>query len=138
MNSFTSLKPSFAYESTEAREKLGIPNVPEVHFAITDLAENLLPIAETSSADPDEQRTVALRTASGAVLFGWPLALTERELRLHLDLPVESDEHATHWITNDKDWLLEAATRLREEGLVIRRDFQKQRTNYGWRELGDT
>ena len=135
MNSFTSPEPSFAYESTEARRELGIPSVPEVHFAITDLAENLLPIAETSSADPNRQRIAALRTASGAVLFGWPLLLAERELRMNLDLAVEPGEHATHWITNDKDWLSEAVAQLREEGLVIRRDFQRQRTNYGWREL---
>jgi hypothetical protein len=138
MNSFTSSDPSFAYESREARKALGIPNRPEVHLAVTDLAEKLLAIAATSNLDQAQQRIAALRVASGAVIFGWPLRLVEIELRSKLDLPVETEERPTYYVSNEKDWLSEAVARLREEGVVVRPDFQKQRSNYGWGELAAT
>lgn len=137
MNSFTNPEPSFPYESADARRVLGIPNKPAIHLAITDLAEGLLSIAKLSSLDSKTQRIAALRAASGAVLYGWTLSATERELRSVLQLVDASEEHAPHRIVNGKNWLAEAKDRLRQEGSIVQNDVASQSTNYGGRDLDD-
>src|SRR5438105_2843762 len=42
MNSFTDAQPDFPYQSSEARRQLGLPEAPEIHLAVTALAEPLL------------------------------------------------------------------------------------------------
>ena len=135
MNSFTDSEPPFPHFSSEAHSTLGIPDTPEVHLAITELATSLLSTARASSRSEREQRIAALRTASGAVLFGWPLPVAERELRLSLDMPPNDAPSARYRIHEGKDWLGRAAARLREQGLPVRADYARQRTNYGWRPL---
>jgi len=89
MNSFVDAVPAFPYFSSEARSVLGIPDSMEVHLAVTELATALLEVARSSGRPAREQRVESLRVASGAVLFGWPLPLAERECprRLNSDHP---------------------------------------------------
>ena len=136
MNSFTSSNPAFPYESSFAREQLGIPDAPEIHLAITGLAELLLPLAQASKLDERLQRIQVLRVASSAVLFGWPLSTAQEEARAHLDLPpVHGGMRPKPWVTNEKNWLAETASQLGKEGVVVNPRFQYQRSNYGWRAI---
>lgn len=136
MNSFTDIDPTFPYQSSEASKQLGLPHAPEVHFAITKVAELLMLVAQASSMDEPMQRTTVLRVASGAVLYGWPLSDAEQEVRVRLALPLrEGSQVPQPWISNEKDWLSEAADRLRREGIHVNPSFQRQRSNYGWRHL---
>ena len=51
-------------------------------------------------------------------------------------LPLAPDvEVPMPWITNQKDWLAEAAALLRQAGADVPKSFQRQRSNYGWRDL---
>ncbi len=136
MNSFTDAAPVFPYKSSTARSQLGVPDSPEIHLAITTVAELLLPVASASNRDEPLQRNVALRVASGAVLFGWPLSAAEQEVRDRLDLPLaDGVDLPEPRIRNEKDWLAEAAEQLRRQGVHVDPKFQHQRTEYGWRKL---
>ena len=133
MNSFIAANPQFPYQSTEASEQLGLPDSPEIHLAITRVADLLLPLAEQSCLEQRLHRIIVLRVASGAVLFGWTLDAARQGLRQQLDMPlVEEQPVPAHWIHNECDWLANAAAQLRSEGLNIRPSFQRQRSNYGW------
>jgi hypothetical protein len=53
---FTDANPTFPYQSSEATSQLGIPDSPEIHLAITMLAERLIPLVEgTTLSDPAER-----------------------------------------------------------------------------------
>ena len=132
MNWFASSHPSFPYESVLARKQLGIPDSSEIHLAITTVAVKILPTVRSSSLAEDAQITMALRVASGAVLFGWPAEEAIAEARFRLNLPYEPDALPEHCITNRKDWLAEAAAQLVREGVAVSPRFQRQRSNYGW------
>lgn len=120
------------------REQLGAPDSAEIHLAITRVAELLLPLAAASSLDERLQRITALRIASGAVLFGWPISAAKQEARVQFHLPLEEgSELPRPWISNEKDWLAEAVDQLRSEGVHVSPSFQRQRSNYGWRHLED-
>lgn len=132
MNTFTDTEPTFPYESSEARRQLGLPDSSEIHLAVTELAVQLLQIAETADTDPAVRRIAALRTASGAVLFGWPLPTAELELRTSLGMPPNSAAPARYRIHEGMDWLGLAVNRLREEGVHIAPGYQRQRSDFGW------
>lgn len=136
MNIFTDSEPAFPYQSSLVSEQLGAPGTPEVHLAITRVAELLLPLGGTSKLDNFARKVAVLRVASGAVLFGWSLRAAEQRARLQLELPnVNESELPQSWITNEQDWLAEAAEQLRSEGVVVHQSYQRQRSNYGWRSL---
>ena len=137
MNEFTSNDPEFPYQSREATEQLGIPDSPEIHLAITELAAHLLQQTEGSPLEHWQRRVVALRTASGAALFGWSLELTERELRINaeLNVPAEMPEEVKN--APRRNWLADAAAKLREEGIFVPAAYQRQRSAYGWRHLDE-
>src|SRR5438105_6726310 len=130
MNSFTDAQPDFPYQSSEARRQLGLPEAPEIHLAVTALAEQLLSVAALAHVDPARRRISALRVASGAVLFGLPLLAAERELMQRLELPDVEGPDPVVWIHQGKDWLSEAVERLRAEGIAVADGFQCQRSNY--------
>ncbi len=135
MNSFVDAVPAFPYFSSEARSVLGIPDSMEVHLAVTELATALLEVARSSGRPAREQRVESLRVASGAVLFGWPLPLAERELRFCLGMPPNDAPFARYRGHEGKDWLGEAVARLREQGLPVRTGYSRQRTDYGWHSI---
>ena len=137
MNEFTSVDPEFPYQSREASEQLGVPDSPEIHLAISELATHLLQQTEGSPIEHWQRRVVALRTASGAALFGWSLALAERELRLNADLPVPKDMPEDIKSAPRRNWLAEAAERLRSEGVIVQENYQRQRSAYGWSHLNE-
>lgn len=85
MNSFTNPKPEFPFQSSEARTQLGIPDSPEIHLAITSLAEEMLKIANESAREMRVVRITTLRSASRAALFGWSKAMLECEVRVVAD-----------------------------------------------------
>ena len=135
MNSFTDGHPMFPFQSSEARQELGLPDSSEIHLAVTELAERLLRIAESADVDGRVRRIAALRAASGAVLFGWSLETAELELRIALNMPLNHATPARYRIHEGTDWLSQAAEQLRERGIAVRPDYEKQRSNYGWRYL---
>jgi hypothetical protein len=135
-NTFTDRHPSFPYRSSEAEKHLGLPKSPEIHLAVTELAQELLRIAERSEAPVEHHRVQALRAASGAVLFGWPMPTAERELRFALEMSPNDAPPARYRIHEGMDWLALAAERLAEEGVEVQPDYQRQRSDYGWRRLG--
>jgi hypothetical protein len=138
MNSFTDATLRFPYQSSMVSEHVGGPESPEIHLAISTVAELLLPVCEESKAEKRLQRIVAVRVASAAVLFGWPLPAAEQDLRSQLGLALKPKPHLpASRISNEKDWLAEAADRLRGEGVAVTPGFQRQRSNYGWRPLED-
>ena len=130
---FTDANPMFPYQSSEAQQQLGIPDSPEIHLAITKLAERLVPLAEGASATDAIVRIAALRTASGGVLFGHPFEEVVLRFRASIGLPFDTgriDEivHLAH-----TDWLGQAVQQLRAEGVEISTNFGKQVSRYGWR-----
>jgi hypothetical protein len=136
MNSFADANPKFPYQSSEARRQLGLPDSPEVHLAITSLAEQLLSMAEVANLEASMARIAVLRIASGAVQFGWTLLGAQQQFRIHLNLPLQDGVAIpSHRISNEKDWLSEAVSQLQREGVTIDQRFQQQRTNRGWRHL---
>jgi hypothetical protein len=113
-----------------------LPDSPEVHLAITCLAEQLLPLAREAKLDDRVTRIAALHQASGAVLYGWTLPGAQQQTRVYLDLPLqEGVAIPPHRISNERDWLSEAAAQLRREGVSVHQRFQQQRSNAGWRQL---
>lgn len=132
MNEFSSSDPDFPCRSREASQQLGIPDSPEIHLAIADLATRLLPQTEGSPLEPWQRRVAALRTASGAVLFGWSLPAAERELRINAYLPVTDEVPEEVMASPRKNWLAETATKLRATGIHIPKSYQSQRSVYGW------
>ena len=129
---FTDVTPTFPYQSGEAREHLGIPDSPEVHLAITSLAERLLLITEQAFCEIPIKRITALRTASGAVLMSLPFECVELKLRVVLNLPADHDVADESYRTRRTDWLGQAVERLRSEGILVNPDFRKQASPYGW------
>ena len=135
MNSFTASSPNFPYHSAEASSQLGLPNSPEIHLAVTELAQEMLELAALSGKEPRIQRIVALRQSSGAVLFGYSKPMLELYIRADLDLPISEELQIAARTAPAVNWLAQAVTRLREEGHEVRADFNKQRSSYGWRGL---
>jgi len=131
---FTDANPTFPYQSSEARRQLGIPDSPEIHLAITGLAERLIPLAEGASKSDAVLRITALRTASAAVLFRYPFEMVVLRFRVSLDLPVDQDEIDAAAKLTPTDWLGQAVQQLRMEGVEIAPNFGKQASHYGWRE----
>ncbi|MEI8157098.1 MAG: hypothetical protein WCH60_09550 [Burkholderiales bacterium] len=131
---FTDANPTFPYQSSEASYELGIPDSPEIHLAITGLAERLIPLAEGASKSDVGIRMTALRTASGAVLFRRPFEMVVLHFRVILDLPFEQDDIDAAAKLAPIDWLGQAVQQLRMEGVEIASDFGKQASHYGWRE----
>ena len=135
MNSFTSANPDFHYHSAEASNQLGLPDAPEIHLAITELAQEMLELAALSSMELRIQRIVALRQSSRTVLFGYSKPMLELYIRVHLDLPISEELQIAAQTAPAVNWLAKAVNRLREEGHDVRADFNLQRSGYGWRRL---
>lgn len=133
--SFTDTAPSFPYQSSEATGYLGLPDSPEVHLAITALAEQLLPITAASRLDNEKRRIAALRSASGAVLFGHSFMSAANYLRTTAGIPIEPAHEEAEATEPGRNWLAEAADRLRAKGVEVSPRYQTQRTYYGWQEL---
>lgn len=131
---FTDANPTFPYQSSEARSELGIPDSPEIHLAITGLAERLIPLAEGASKSDAAIRIAALRTASGAVLFRYPFEMVVIRFRVNLGLPVDQNDIDAAAKLAPTDWLGQAAQHLRMEGVETAQNFGKQASPYGWRE----
>jgi len=130
---FTDANPSFPYQSSEATRQLGIPDSPEIHLAITRLAERLIPLAEGTTLSDSNIRITALRTASGGVLFSYPFDVVVIRFRAFLGLHIDQHESARAGTTEKEDWLGQAVEQLRAEGFDTPTNFGKQVSNYGWR-----
>ena len=131
---FTDPNPQFPYKSSEATSELGIPNSPEIHLAITRLAERLIPLAVGDNL-PDSRviRITALRSASGAVLFSYPFEEVVTRFRLNLGLHVDQDEIDRSIVPSAKtDWLGQAVQDIKGEGVQIPDSFGRQVSRYGW------
>lgn len=132
MNEYSSPDPEFPCQSREASSQLGIPDSPVIHLAITELASQLLQYTEGSPLEHWQIRIAALRAASGAVLFGRSFDEAEFHLRIATDLPVPSVIPEEVMLAPRRDWLAEAAARLRAEGMNVPHAYQRQRSPYGW------
>ena len=88
---FTDANPTFPYQSSEAKSQLGIPDSPEIHLAITKLAERLIALAEGTTLSDSNIRIPALRTASEGVLFSYPFEVVATLLRTKLGLHIDQD-----------------------------------------------
>jgi hypothetical protein len=130
---FTDANPTFPYQSSEASHELGIPDSPEIHLAITSLAERLMPIAEGTNVSDSKVRIAALRTASGGVLFRHPFEEVVIRFRLNLGLHIDQDEiDRTLNPSLKTDWLGQAVHDLKAQGVEIPNGFGQQASNYGW------
>jgi hypothetical protein len=130
--SFTDAAPSFPYQSSEATKQLGIPDSPEVHLAITHLADKLLLAVRDIECELWKKRITALRRASGAVLFGYSFERASLEVRQDLGLEANAEIWARVEKVNGCDWLGKAAEMLRDVGVAVDSRFRKQATFYGW------
>lgn len=130
--SFLDKEPSFPYQSSEAKQLLGIPDSPAIHLAITSLAKSLLPLADGHDVPPRHVRIAALRSASGGVLFLRSLLRVQFEFLSTLGLP------AAHITTEDlmaadaTDWLRQAIEQLKNKGIAVPDTILRQATSYGW------
>lgn len=131
-NSFTDSAPGFPYRSSEARSWLNLPESPAIHLAVTDLAQQLLPLAEGTSASAEDARICALHSASGGVLFSRPFEVVRADFLSGLQLADELE--AAHAACRGKrtDWLGQAVARLRAEGIEVASTVGRQRSRYGW------
>ena len=130
---FTDANPTFPYQSSEATSQLGIPDSPEIHLAITRLAERLIALAEGTTLSDSNIRIPALRTASEGVLFSYPFEVVATLFRTKLDLHIDQDASDRVGPSEREDWLGQAVQFLRAEGVEIPPGFGKQVSNYGWR-----
>lgn len=130
---FTDANPTFPYQSSEASRELGIPDSPEIHLAITSLAERLMPIADGTKFSDSKVRIAALRTASGGVLFRYPFEEVVIRFRLNLGVHIDQDEvdRAIN-PTLKTDWLGQAVLDLKAQGVEVPNSFGQQASNYGW------
>ena len=131
---FTDTDPTFPYQSSEATSQLGLPDSPEIHLAVTRLAERLIPLAVGDNL-PDSRaiRITALRSASGGVLFSYPFEEVVTRFRLNLGLHIEQDEIDRSVVPSAKtDWLGQAVQDLKAEGVEIPISFRRQVSHYGW------
>lgn len=131
---FTDANPKFPYQSSEARQQLGIPDSPEIHLAITKLAERLLPLSEGASVSDEILRITALRTASGGVLFSRPFEEVVFRFHANLNLPVDEGKNDEIARLARTDWLGQAVQQLRAEDVEVSKNFGKQVSRYGWLE----
>lgn len=127
--------PLFPYHSPELSRLIGIPDHPAIHLAISTVVDLLMTTAATTGEEPELQRVSAVRTASGAVLFSWPIEWAENFL-----LGGASPPHEVWWPeealgAKRMDWLGQAIERLRQEGIDPGPDARRMRTRYGWSEL---
>ena len=135
-NSLTDASPAFPYQSSEATSKLGIPDAPVVHLAITELTERLLTHAVGAPEVINRNRQQALRVASGAVLFHWPFACVLAEFLYKIDLePDFAASNAAEAAGIGTNWIGEAAMRLRAEGIEVPAQYRHHATAYGWQDL---
>lgn len=132
---FTDANPTFPYQSSEAKSQLGIPDSPEIHLAITRLAERLIALADGTTLSDLNIRTTALRTASEGVLFSYTFAVVVTQFRSKLGLLMDQDASDRVGTCERADWLGEAVQYLRSAGVEIPASFRKQVSNYGWRKL---
>lgn len=133
--SFTDTEPAFPYQSTEARQQLHIPDSPEIHLAITSLAERLLQAIQDLEYDPRLKRIAALRCASGAVLFSYPLELATLQMLTRCDVDVGEEAWAKASNLGYTDWLGHAVERLRREGMTVAPAYKQQVSIYGWKRI---
>lgn len=129
---FTDANPTFPYQSSEATRELGIPDSPEIHPAITRLAESLIPLGEGAAKSDSDVRIAALRTASGGVLFSYPFEMVVIRFHISLGLPVDQDAIDASANLKRTDWLGQAAHDLKAEGVEIPPNFRQQLSHYGW------
>lgn len=132
---FTDANPTFPYQSSEATRELGIPDSPEIHLAITGLAERLIPIAEGTNVLESKVRMAALRTASGGVLFRYPFEQVSIRFRDYLGLPIDDDAIKKAADLPPTDWLGQAVQQLKTECVEVSPNFGKQASNYGWQKI---
>ena len=130
---FSDANPTFPYQSSEATNQLGIPDSPEIHLAITRLAERLIALAEGTTLSDSNIRITALRTASEGVLFSYPFEVVATLFRTKLGLHIDQDASDRVGPSAREDWLGHAVRYLRAEGVEIPTSFGKQVSNYGWR-----
>jgi hypothetical protein len=131
-NSFTDPLPAFAYQSSEARRELGIPDSPAIHLAITALAERLIPLAQGASASVAVVRIGALRCASYGTLMCLPFECVVFRYQTRLELPADKDSSDAAYNAGRTDWLELAAAQLRNEGIDVPATVAGQRSRYGW------
>ena len=134
MNS-TDETPTFPYYSAELRRRISIPDHPAIHLAISTLADCLMPAAAIANLNPELQRSDAVRTASLAVLFSWPIEWAEN----HASAKGPRPPHEVWWPdevfgVKATDWLGLAIDRLRAEGFDAEPDARRMKTRYGWDE----
>jgi hypothetical protein len=125
--------PRFPYFSAELKELIGIPDHPAIHLAISTMADRLMPAAAIANPNPEIQRIDAVRTASLAVLFSWPVEWAEN----YVSGRGPSPPHEVWWpeeVLGGKltDWLGLAVERLRSEGINAEPDPTLTKTRYGW------
>lgn len=131
-NSFTDSEPAFPYRSSEARSRLGLPESPAIHLAVTDLAEQLLPLAAGASASVEDVRIRGLHSASGGALFSRPFEVVRADFLWMLDLADELEAASAACRGKRTDWLGQAVARLRAEGIEVPPTVGRQRSRYGW------
>ena len=132
---FTDANPAFPYQSSEAARQLGIPDSPEIHLAITRLADSLIPLAAGASLSDSDVRIAALRTASGGVLFSYPFDLVVIRFHASLGLPVDQDAIDAAANLERTDWLGQAARDLKAKGVKVQPNFRQQSSHYGWQKM---
>jgi hypothetical protein len=125
--------PTFPHYAAELRRRIGIPDHPAIHLAISIVADRLMPAAAIANTDPELQRIEAVRTASLAVLFSWPIEWAEN----YVSGRGPSPPHEVWWPeevfgVKATDWLGLAIDKLRTEGIDAEPDPRRTKTRYGW------
>lgn len=132
-NSFTDQQPRFPYASSEAKRQLGIPDSPPIHLAISELADRLLALPYDIDRVPEEERNVALRSASWAVRESHCCDLVVLRYRDSLGEALDQAECDRVYAEGvPTDWLGAAIARLKTEGCEVSPTVTQQATRYGW------
>ena len=118
INTFTDAEPLFPYQSSEARQQLGIPNSPVIHLAITDLAQRLLDECPDFGNPPEILRITALRSGSYGARESRAYEAVAVRHRAMLGSRVEQEEIDLAYALPRMDWLGLAMSRLEAEGIA--------------------
>lgn len=127
--------PRFLHHNVEASRQLGLPDSPTIHLAITKIADRLMLLAPGSPLPAQDCLIQALRTASGAALFRWPMESAEWEFRLRTDQV--GDEPQPELGKDRPDWLGQARAEIIASGEDPGPDARRQASPYGWRHLDE-
>lgn len=133
INRFTDARPLFPYASSEARAGLGIPDVPVIHLAITQLAERLMLMTIDRGDSKESVRILALRCASYGVLMKLPIEAVEMRFLTYVDLPTSPDAFDRAQEAAPVDWLGDAMACLGTGQGATVNSVRQLATPYGWK-----